>query len=84
MIEFSYVLLGELWYLVVPVVLFHGTQKLVTRGLVDSGATFSVFSAQVAEALGIDVRAGERIELHGLGRAVGYVHQVDMALSKFR
>ncbi len=57
--EFSYVRLGEFWYPIVPIVLFHGTHKLVTRGLVDSGANFSVFDARVAERLGIDLRGGE-------------------------
>jgi hypothetical protein len=82
--EFSYVRLREFWYPIVPIVLFHGAQKLVTRGLVDSGANFSVFNAQVADTLGVDLRAGERVELHGLGRAVGYIHQVGMALGKYR
>ncbi len=84
MIEFSYVRLRKFWYPIVPIVLFHDTHKLVTRGLVDSGANFSVFNARVAKALGIDLRTGEKIELHGLGRAVGYVHQISMALNKFR
>jgi predicted aspartyl protease len=82
--EFSYIRLGELWYPIVPIALFHGTQKLVTQGLVDSGASFSVFNDQVANALGIDLRSGERVKLHGLGRAVGYAHSVQMVLGKFR
>lgn len=81
--EFSYVRLGGLWYPIVPIALFYGIRRLVTRGLVDSGASFSVFSAQVADALEIDLRSGERIELHGLGRAVGYIHPVRMALGRF-
>jgi predicted aspartyl protease len=83
-IEFNYVRLRGYWYPIIPIVLFYSDQKLVTQGLVDSGANFSVFNAQAAEALGIDLRTGKRIELHGLGRAVGYLHQVDMALGKFR
>lgn len=43
----------------------------------DSGASFSVFRAEVIEYLGIPLTRGERVYLEGIGgRILGYRHRV--------
>ncbi|MDZ4285288.1 MAG: aspartyl protease family protein [Patescibacteria group bacterium] len=55
---------------VIPVELTANGVAVPYEVLVDSGADMCVFDAQIAEVLGIDVKAGERSELSG---ATGYV-----------
>ncbi len=55
--------------------------------LIDSGATISVFRAEVADELGIDIEGGKEIYLGGVGgRIKGYIHKIDIetAGKKFR
>jgi len=53
---------------------------------VDSGATYSVFTAQVADRLGIDFRRGERILVQvGDGAFIPiYLHELSIQLGKHR
>jgi len=45
--------------------------------LIDSGATVSIFKAEVAEILGISIENGKEIWLGGVGGHIkGYLHQV--------
>ena len=45
--------------------------------LIDSGATVSIFKAEVAETLGISIENGKEIWLGGVGGHIkGYLHQV--------
>lgn len=47
--------------------------------LVDSGATVSIFKAEVAETLGIKIETGEEIYLGGVGGHIkGYLHRIKM------
>lgn len=50
---------------------------LEVRALIDSGATHSLFHAQVAEALGLPVLRGRKMTVRGIGADVeAYVHRV--------
>lgn len=63
---------------VIPIEIVHKDHSVPYEVLVDSGADFSIFDAQIAEILGIDVFAGERREVWGI-TGVGepyYVHRV--------
>jgi len=53
-----------------------------TAALVDSGADYSIFHADFAEALGLSLNAGRRIPLIGLDgkRHYGYLHSVAIRL----
>lgn len=65
-----------------------GVQKgIIVKALIDSGASFSVFRSEIAEALGIVLEKGKKIYLTGIGgRILGYLHNVPVALGskKFR
>lgn len=50
--------------------------------LVDSGATVSIFKAEVAEALGINIETGEEIWLGGVGGHIkGYLHKLKVEIA---
>jgi len=51
------------------------------KALIDSGASFSIFRADVAELLGIDVEKGKSLYLVGIGgRILGYLHEVPVSI----
>jgi len=50
--------------------------------LVDSGASLSIFRAEVADLVGIDIESGRRTLLTGVGgRIVGYVHELELIVA---
>jgi len=72
---------GE-YYPVVKLSLIHQETKLIIEALVDSGANISIFSADVAESLGIDIESGKKMFLGGVGgRILGYEHLVEMEIA---
>ena len=68
---------------IIPIILEHNGQSLALSALIDSGADISVFSAEVAEALGIDLRQGQEGVLGGVvaGRTEPYyVHKLTLSV----
>lgn len=52
----------------IHVLLHHGHKSVVTVGILDSGSTHTVFSAEIAELLGItDLATGGRARLRSFG-----------------
>lgn len=62
---------------------FHFGEKIVdSAALVDSGATVSIFKADVVQDLGLEIERGKEIYLGGVaGRIKGYLHNVQMEIS---
>lgn len=66
---------------VIEITLFSGKKKTPIKVLVDSGATISIFSAKVAEVLGIKIQNDKKVYLGGVGgRILGYVHKLQIEL----
>ena len=85
MIEFPYILRKGKLYPIIPITLGKGRFRLKTQALVDSGATISVFRSSIADYFNIDVEAGKRITLQGVGgRIVGYVHRIALEVDAIR
>ncbi|MBI2444702.1 MAG: aspartyl protease family protein [Candidatus Magasanikbacteria bacterium] len=63
---------------VIPIGLIYQNRFVRYEVLVDSGADFCIFDAQIGELLGIDIRNGERKEVGGITGSVEYfyVHPV--------
>lgn len=77
MLTFPYLRKGEQAFPVVDITLKSPTRSLTIKALVDSGASFSVFRAEVLDYLGLPVGRGERVYLEGIGgRILGYRHQL--------
>lgn len=51
---------------VIPIQLKHQNRFINYEALVDSGADFCIFDAQIGELLGIDIKNGERQRVSGI------------------
>ncbi|HEY4514567.1 MAG TPA: hypothetical protein VJJ22_00185 [Candidatus Paceibacterota bacterium] len=68
---------------VIKIEIGFGKEKIPYLGLIDSGADFSIFDAQIGELLGIEVNAGIPVIFSGaeISRgSVAYIHGVDMII----
>ena len=77
MLTFPYLRKGEQSFPVVDVTLGAASRPLTVRALVDSGASFSVFRAEILAYLGLPLTHGKRLYLEGIGgRILGYLHRL--------
>lgn len=70
----------------VPVILSKG--KLAAfpiHALVDSGADYCLFPAQVAEIIGLNVKTGVKKSIYGIGnqKVISYTHKVKLHIVKY-
>ena len=85
MLTFPYLRKGEQYFPVVDITLTVPKRSLTVKALVDSGASFSVFRAEVIEYLGMPLTRGERVYLEGIGgRILGYRHRVPARVGNSR
>lgn len=87
MLTFPYLRKGQQFFPVVDVTLAVSRSPLTIRALVDSGATFSVFRAEILDYLGILLHRGSPLYLEGVGgRILGYRHSLPAQVGdkKFR
>lgn len=72
---------GQLFPLV-PLRFYFARRIIDTSALVDSGATISVFRAEVAKDLELSLEQGEEIYLGGVGGHIkGYVHKIKVEIA---
>jgi len=77
MLTFPYLRKGQQAFPVVDLTLTARSRALTLKALVDSGASFSVFRAEVLEHLGLRLEQGARLSLEGVGgRILGYRHRL--------
>lgn len=70
---------------VIPVKISYKDRSISYEALVDSGADFCIFDAQLGELLGIDILDGEVREVWGI-TGVGeyyYIHQITIHIGGF-
>lgn len=68
---------------IIPVGISAGRERIDYAALIDSGADFCIFDAELAEYLGIDVRSGRKEFFGGVQNASpseGYVHDVTLTV----
>jgi hypothetical protein len=81
MLTFPYLQKDRQYFPVVDVSLGGVGRSLTLKALVDSGASFSVFRAEVLEYLGLPLVKGERVYLEGIGgRILGYRHRLPVVV----
>ena len=71
---------------VIPLTLQFRDKKKDFFALIDSGATVSIFRAEVADVLGIEIEKGKQLYLGGVGGHIkGYLHRlkIEAAGKKF-
>lgn len=57
---------GKVLRPIIPITVIHGSRSIGYSALVDSGADFCIFDAQVGEYLGVDIRSGLREKFSGV------------------
>lgn len=81
--EFSYSRKNDRWFPTVNVILRGTKRTSAFKALVDSGASYSLFRAEVAQHLGIKIEDGREIFLEGIGgRILGYIHNLKMSIDE--
>jgi len=81
--EFSYSKKNSQWFPTLDIIIQGPRRESAFKALVDSGASYSVFRAEVAKHLGIKIENGKKILLTGIGgRILGYLHNLKVALDE--
>jgi len=86
MIEQSYTRINNASFPLVPVTLTNTDGNAIPPilALVDSGAIISLFHADIAQLLGLDLTAGRKIPLTGIKDSLeAYVHLVQCQVSEY-
>lgn len=67
---------------IIPLTIVYKDKKIGYEALIDSGADFCIFHAEVGEFLGIPVKKGERGNFGGIvgSEAKAYVHKVNIII----
>lgn len=77
MCTFPYLRKGRQHFPVVDITIESPSRSLTVKALVDSGASFSVFRAEILEYLGVPLGRGKQVYLEGIGgRILGYLHRL--------
>lgn len=71
-----------LYFPIIEFQIYRGTDLVDLLGLIDSGASISVFKPDVASLLGIEIEKGEKKDLIGVGgRIKGYLHKLSLRIA---
>jgi len=66
-----------IYFPLVRLQVYKGSDLIDISGLLDSGASISIFRKEVADILGIKIEKGEKIDLGGVGgKITGYLHRL--------
>lgn len=67
----------------IPLHIISSKEKFYTAALIDSGAVVSIFKADIAHQLGIEIEKGQEIILGGVGgRIKGYHHKIKVQIGR--
>lgn len=74
---------------IIPIMIISGAKNTTYAALIDSGADFCIFDAEIGEYLGLDIKSGLKENFGGIqdrSGAEAYFHEVDLSLggNKFR
>ena len=67
---------------IIPIEILYADRSIVYEVLIDSGADYCIFDAQIGEIIGIDIVAGEKQMVGGITGAVEpyYLHTVTLTV----
>lgn len=70
------------YFPVIKINIYHNTKLSLTSALVDSGASTSIFTKDIAESLGIKIEKGQEVFMNGVGgRIKGYTHKLTLEIA---
>ena len=80
-LSFDYEEIAGNFYLVIPIELKANEKRFLTRAYVDSGASFSIFNAEIADYLGLDYRKGDKIYPARVGGHIcAYINEIFISI----
>ena len=86
-LEKQSVVLGEsILRPIIPIKAFHNGVTAKYAALIDSGADFCIFDAEIGEYLGIDVKSGLEETFGGVqenGGAVAFFHEITLGIGDY-
>ena len=67
---------------VIPIVVKFSGKQIDYLALIDSGADFCIFHAEIGEFLGIDIKSGKKLEFFGVtgDKKAAYFHDVTISV----
>lgn len=71
---------------IIPVKVIANKKELNYAALIDSGADFCIFDADIGEYLGLDIKSGEYVKFGGIqdgGGAKAFLHDVTLNVGGF-
>jgi len=76
---------GQTYRPIIPIEITKKRLSFPTEALLDTGADFSIFSAEIGEALGIKINSGTPHEIIGVGGAItkGFIHKIGITIPGF-
>lgn len=72
---------------IIPVKIVYCGKEINYAALIDSGADFSIFDAEIGEYLGIDIKHGTLLKFGGIsgeGNAVAYLHEMTLEIGGWK
>lgn len=72
---------------IIPIKIYRSNAFLQYAALLDSGADFCIFDAEIGQYLGLNIKSGTEIQFGGvqnLGGAKAYVHKVGIEIGGHR
>ena len=70
---------------VIPIAIKYGSQHVRNLALIDSGADYCIFHADLGEQIGIQVESGKRLPFHGTGgqEQIAYFHDIKLEVGGY-
>ena len=65
---------------VVPIALIHGSNRVRVFALIDSGADYCIFHAEIGEQIGLEIESGKSLSFSGISSAgqTAYFHNIEL------
>ncbi len=76
----------ELLKPIIPIGLLYNGRIIKYEALIDSGADFNIFNAEIGELFGIDIRSGKKMEFSGIAGEPFevYLHNLTLEIGGWR
>ena len=82
--EFDYVRIGNKFFPIIPFIVKSNEELVPVNALVDSGATISLFNADVGRALKLDIEKGENFYPVGIsGKILTHIHEITIKIGDY-
>lgn len=83
--KIKYERVGDKFFPIANVELTYKDNSVVTKAYVDSGATYSIFNAELADILGLDYKKGELTYPIGIGGHIcAYLNKIMITIQEVK